>query len=118
MGKILSGDEGGPFGRLAQFIGEFLGTERGEVEVEVAQGENPGVSVAGHSTISYEPLRGADGTPTTVKNAMFGFATEYEIGRTTGSSSAFGLSFEPAYGEQANFVFSSEQEAGAPAGRM
>ncbi|MFF7442055.1 DUF1326 domain-containing protein [Streptomyces sp. NPDC008122] len=116
IGKILSGGEGGPFAQLAQFIGEFLGTERGEVEV--TQGESPGATVAGHSTISYEPLRGPDGTPTTVKNAMFGFATEYEIGRTTGSSSAFGLSFEPAYGERADFVFSSEQEAGAPAGRM
>ncbi|EFL18744.1 DUF1326 domain-containing protein [Streptomyces sp. C] len=116
VGKILSGSEGGPLGELAQFVGEFLGTERGEVKV--TDGDDPGATVAGRSTVSYEPLRGADGTPTTVKNAMFGFAPEYEIGRTTGSSSAFGLTFEPAYGEQSDFVFSSAQEAGAPAGRM
>ncbi|MFD0573841.1 DUF1326 domain-containing protein [Kitasatospora gansuensis] len=115
VGRILSGEEGGPFGELAQFIGEFLGSERGEVSL--TDGEHPGLNVAGHSRLTYEPLLGADGTPTTVKNAMFGFSTEYGIGKASGTSSAFGLTFDPAYGETADFVFSSEQEAGAPKGR-
>lgn len=114
--RILSGEEGGPFGELAQFIGEFVGTER--AAVSLTDGEHPGLSVAGHTELSYQPLLGADGTPTTVKNAMFGFAPEYGIGSATGRSDAFGLSFEPAYGEAADFVFASEQEAGAVKGRV
>ncbi|MDQ0787763.1 DUF1326 domain-containing protein [Streptomyces sp. B3I8] len=115
VGRILSGQEGGPFGELAQFIGEFLGTERGAVSL--SGGEQRGLSVEGHTQLTYEPLRGADGTPTTVTNAMFGFAPEYGIGKATGSSDAFGLSYEPSYGEEADFVFASEQEAGAPMAR-
>ncbi len=89
VGRILSGAEGGPFGELAQFIGEFLGTERGKVSI--TDGDNPGLDVSGHSRVTYEPLLGADGTPTTVKNAMFGFSAEYGIGKASGTSSAFGL---------------------------
>ncbi|MBT2456841.1 DUF1326 domain-containing protein [Streptomyces sp. ISL-86] len=116
LGRILSGSEGGMMGELAQFIGEFVGTERGEVSL--TDGEKPGASVAGHTRLTYEPLLGADDAPTTVKNALFGFAPEYEIGRTSGNSSAFGLEFEPVYGEKADFVFTSEPAAGAPKGRM
>ncbi|GAA0672061.1 hypothetical protein GCM10010193_25520 [Kitasatospora atroaurantiaca] len=116
VGRILSGQEGGPFGELAQFIGEFLGTERGEVSL--TDDDAPGLDVPGHSRVTYEPLLGVDGTPTTVKNAMFGFSAEYGIGKAGGTSSAFGLTFEPVYGEKADFVFSSEQEAGAPKGRV
>ncbi|MFJ4781538.1 DUF1326 domain-containing protein [Streptomyces sp. NPDC088762] len=116
LGRILSGSEGGMLGELTQFIGEFAGTERGEVSL--TDGERPGANVAGHTQLTYEPLLGPDDTPTTVKNAMFGFAPEYGIGRTSGTSSAFGLDFEPAYGEKADFVFSSEPAAGAPKGRV
>lgn len=48
---------------------------------------------------------------------MFGFAPEFTIGTTSGSPQAFGPSFEPAYGEQSAYVFSSEQTAGAVTGR-
>lgn len=114
VGRILSGQEGGALAELAQFIGEFLGTERGKVSL--SDGEKVALSVEGHSEIGYEPVRGMDGTPTTVKNAMFGFSNEYGIGKTAGRSSAFGLSFEPAYGETADFRFSSEESA--VAGRL
>jgi hypothetical protein len=114
--RILSGQEGGAFGELAQFVGEFLGTERGKVTL--SDGERPGLSVEGHSELTFEAKRGPDGSPTTVKNAMFGFAPEYEIGKTTGSSNAFGLTFEPGYGERGDFAFSSEAEASAATGRM
>ncbi|MET8544995.1 DUF1326 domain-containing protein [Kitasatospora sp. NPDC004799] len=115
LGRILSGAEGGTFGELAQFIGEFLGTERGEVSL--TDGDAPSLEVAGHSRVTYEPLLGADGTPTTVRNAMFGLSAEYGIGRTSGTSEAFGLTFEPSYGEKADFVYSSDPEPGAPKGR-
>jgi hypothetical protein len=116
VGRILSGQEGGTFGELAQFVGEFLGTERGRVTL--SDGDKPALSVEGHSELEFEAARGADGTPTTVKNAMFGFAPEFQVGRTSGRSSAFGLSFEPSYGESADFTFTSEKAEAAVAGRM
>lgn len=48
---------------------------------------------------------------------MFGFAPEFTIGTTSGSSQAFGLTFEPSYGEASEYAFSSEQLEGAPTGR-
>jgi hypothetical protein len=104
--RILSGREGGPFGELAQFIGTYRGMERGSLGM--AGGEKSSLTVNGHSEIQFEPNLGLDGSPTTVKNAMFGFAPEYTIGHTTGRSEAFGMTFEPAYGETAEFVFASE----------
>ena len=115
LGRILSGQEGGMFGELAGLIGENLGTERGKVAL--SNGERVALSVEGHSDAEFELARGMDGRPTTVRNAMFGFAPEFQVGRTTGHSSAFGLSFEPSYGESADFTFSSEGEA-AVSGRM
>ncbi|WP_149180988.1 DUF1326 domain-containing protein [Streptomyces sp. TRM49041] len=113
--RILSGDEGGTFGELSQFFGEYLGLER--AAVGLSDGEKTRISVGGKTDIEYEPVTGADGSPTTVKNAPFGFAPEYGIGRASGQSNAFGLSFDAAYGERGDFRFSSEQPEGAPAGR-
>jgi hypothetical protein len=67
--------------------------------------------VADKTEIRFEPKRGLDGSPTTVKNAAFGFAPEYRIGTTTGRSDAFGLVFNPNYGEHADFEFSNQVEA-------
>ncbi|GAA0653999.1 hypothetical protein GCM10010193_00150 [Kitasatospora atroaurantiaca] len=113
--RLVSGREGGPFGELAQFFGEYLGMER--AGVSLTDGETPGFRVEGRSEVSFEALKGMDGTPTTIKNAMFGFAPEYQVGKSTGSSDAFGLSFNGDYGERADFVFSSEEE-GAVHGRV
>ncbi|WP_328967452.1 DUF1326 domain-containing protein [Streptomyces sp. NBC_00239] len=113
--RVLSGREGGAFGELSQFYGEYLGVER--ASVSLTDGEKPRLSVGGKTELAFEPLRGADGGPTTVKNAMFGFSPEFTLGRTTGTSSAFGLSFEPEYGEKSDYTFSSEQPEGAPMGR-
>ncbi|MDV9171876.1 DUF1326 domain-containing protein [Streptomyces sp. W16] len=113
--RIVSGHEGGALGELSQFFGEFLGVER--ASISLTDGEKSHLSVDGRTQLAFEPLRGPDGGPTTVKNAMFGFAPEFTIGTTTGSSQAFGLSYEPVYGEQAEYVFSSEQPEGAPTGR-
>src|SRR5438034_1382017 len=79
------------------------GTER--ASVAVADGS---VTVSGKSDYMFEPFTGPDGSPTTVRGAMFAFAPEYEIGKTTGKSDAFGLSFDSNYGESAQFEYSTE----------
>lgn len=106
---------GGPFGQLSQFYGEYLGMER--AGVSLADGERTGLTVEGRTELSYEPLTDPDGSPTKIRNAMFGFASEFEVGRTTGRSDAFGLSSEASYGETAEYVFSSE-ETGEAHGRV
>jgi hypothetical protein len=113
--RILSGREGGPFGQLSQFYGEYLGMER--AKVSLTDGERPGLTVEGRTELSYEPLTGPDGSSTKIKNAMFGFAPEFEVGRSSGRSDAFGLSYEASYGETADYVFSSEEIEGAGRGR-
>lgn len=113
--RILSGREGGPFGQLSQFYGEYLGMER--AQVSLTEGERSGLTVEGRTELSYEPLTGPDGSSTTIKNALFGFAPEFEVGRTSGRSEAFGLSYEASYGETADYVFSSEEVEGAGTGR-
>ncbi|MFD0371195.1 DUF1326 domain-containing protein [Streptomyces sp. NPDC127114] len=114
--RILAGREGGPFGQLSQFYGEYLGMER--ARVSLTDGDRPGFTVEGRTELSYEPLTGPDGGTTTIRNAMFGFAPEFEVGRTTGRSDAFGLSYEAEYGERAAYVFSSEGAEGAAHGRI
>ena len=112
---ILHGEAGGPFGDLAGLYGEWLGVER--ASVTFSDGETPSGSVAGHVTLTFEPLPGPDGGVTTVKNAMFGFAPEFRIGRAPAHSDLFGLEFDGIYGETSDFVFASEMPEGAPKGR-
>lgn len=112
---IVSGRAGGPFGELSQFFGEYLGMER--ADVSLSDGEKPRLSVGGRSDIEFTALRGPDGTPTTMKNALFGFSPEFTLGTSKGRSDAFGLAFEGAYGELGDFSFSTEQAEGAPTGR-
>jgi hypothetical protein len=104
--RIMSGEEGGPFADFAPLIGDFMGVER--AGVSFSGGDSPSYEVSGKTKVKFEPMRGVDGSPTTSKNAMFGFAPEYQIGRASGQSNAFGLSYEASYGEAAEFEFSSE----------
>ena len=113
---IVKGEAGGPFGDLSNFYGEVLGIERDDVTF--SDGVRPSASVGSSSEVTFEPLEGPDGSPTTVKGAMFGFAPEYRIGHGPGKSDRFGLSYEPVYAETADFEFSTEQAADAPAGRV
>ncbi|MFK4100428.1 DUF1326 domain-containing protein [Streptomyces sp. NPDC019531] len=113
--RILSGREGGPFGELSQFYGEYLGMERASVSLSDA--ETPGLVVEGRTELAYEPLTGPDGSSTKIRNAAFGFAPEFEVGRTSGRSDAFGLSYEASYGETADYVFSSEEAEATVHGR-
>ncbi|WP_457972360.1 DUF1326 domain-containing protein [Arthrobacter sp. D1-17] len=113
--RILHGDEGGPFADFAAFYGEWLGVERRNISF--SDGDTPTASVDGHINLAIEPLPGPDGGVTTVKNAMFGFAPEYLIGKGRGGSDLFGLDYGSVYAESADYTFSSEMAEGAPKGR-
>jgi hypothetical protein len=113
--RILRGEEGGAFGDLSALYGEWLGVERGDITF--SDGDAPSASVAGRVDLSFTPLPGPDGKPTSVKNAMFGFAPEFLIGKGSGRSDLFGIGFEAVYGETADFNFSSEMAEGGPKGR-
>jgi len=104
--RIISGQEGGPFGEFVPLIGEYKGMERAGITLSNGTG-----SIAGKSEFTYEQLKGADGSPTTVHAAMFGFAPEYRIGKSTARSDGFGLSFDVSgsYGESADYEFSTAE---------
>ena len=115
--RIISGEEGGPFGEFAALTDEWLGMER--PSVSFSDGDRPSASVGG-SEFTFEPLAGPEGSEpqTTVKNAAFGFAPEYRVGRAPGAIRAlFGIEFDAIYGETADYEFASEMEEGARRGR-
>ena len=114
--RIMRGQEGGIFSEFAGLVGDYMGTERGEVTF--SDGDKPTGSISG-SSFSFEPLPGPEGSgaQTTVKNAMFGFAPEFRVGRTSGSQSVMGIEFDAVYGETADYEFASEVAEGAPKGR-
>ncbi len=103
---IFKGEVGGPFGEFAGLISTVAGVERGKITV--SGGDKPSVSIEGKTEFTFEPFTGTDGSSTTVSNAMFGFAPTYKIGKGSGHSDAFGLSFDARYGESADFEFSTE----------
>jgi hypothetical protein len=113
--RILHGEEGGPFAEFAPLFGEWLGVER--APVSFSDGDTPSATV-GDASMRFEPLEGPGGGHTTVKNAMFGFAPEFRVGRAPGSSNWFGLDFEGVYGETADFEFGSEMPEEGPKGRV
>jgi hypothetical protein len=114
--RIVKGEEGGVFEQFAALTDEWLGMERGPVTF--SNGDTPSASIGG-DPMTFEPLPGPEGSnaQTTVKNAMFGFAEEFRVGRAPGKVSVFGMDFETIYGESADYEFSSEMPEGAPAGR-
>jgi hypothetical protein len=106
--RILSGQEGGPFAEFAPLIGKFAGLSRGKVSF--SGGDKPSASVSGVGDLSIEPATGPDGGPTTVNNAMFGFAPTFTVGRGSGQADILGTSVELKYAESALFEYSSEGE--------
>ena len=101
--QIFSGEEAGLLGLLGALIGEHKGTERAPIRVSGGS-----VSIGEMAQFTFEPALGGDGSPTTVKNAMFGLAPEYQIGKGSGRSTAFDMGYEASYGQSADFEFSSE----------
>jgi hypothetical protein len=114
--QIVSGKDGGPFADFAALTDEWLGMERGSVTF--SDGDRPSASI-GESRWTFEPLEGPEGSgaQTTVKNAAFGFAPEFRVGRAPGRISALGIDFEAIYGETADYEFASEMVEGAAPGR-
>ena len=113
--RILHGDEGGPFADFAALYGEWLGVERGNITF--SDGDAPSASVDGRINLAIEPLPGPGGGVTTVRNAMYGFAPEFVIGKGKGGSDFFGLDYQSVYAESADYTFASEMAEGAPKGR-
>jgi hypothetical protein len=113
---IIKGDEGGPFADFAALTDEWMGMERGSVSF--SDGDRPTGSVAGVD-FSFEPLPGPEGsdTETTVRNAAFGFAPEFRVGKSSGHFNVQGIEFDAIYGETADYEFASEMEEGAAPGR-
>jgi hypothetical protein len=100
LSEILSGQQGGPVAEMAALIGEFAGVDQAPISYS-----DSAISF-GDSSATYEPLRGADGGVTTMKNAVLGFAPEFEIGKSTGTINVFGHSAPASYGEAAEFEYS------------
>lgn len=114
--RIFKGEEGGPFAEFAALTDEWLGMER--ASVAFSDGDRPSGSI-GDSNWTFEPLAGPEGTgsETTVRNAVFGFAPEFRVGRAPGHLGALGIEFDAIYGETADYEFASEMAEGAPGGR-
>jgi hypothetical protein len=104
--QIVKGQAGGPFAEFAPLIGDFGAMERGKIGL--SDGDAPSGSVSGIGDISGEFFKGADGSPTTVSNAMFGFAPVYRIGKASGRFNVFGSGFDANYAEGAEYEYSSE----------
>jgi hypothetical protein len=102
LGRIFSGDEGGMFGEFKPLFGEWLGVDR--ADITFSDGEEPSAKI-GDTEVNFTAFRGGDGGVTTISNAMFGFAPTYTIGQSSGTSGAFGESFEASYGEAADFEY-------------
>ena len=102
--RIFRGDEGGLFEDFGPLVGEWLGAER--APVSFSDGEEPSAKV-GDTDVTFEAHKDQDGKPTTVSNAAFGFAPVFRLGTSSGSSGAFGESFEANYGEAAEFEYTS-----------
>lgn len=114
--RIMRGQEGGPFEMFASLYGNYLGTERGEITF--SDGDTPSMSIRGNS-FTFEPIAGPEGTgaQTTVKNAPFGFAPEFRVGRSSGRSDVFDIEMDANYAETAEYEFASEMDEGAATGR-
>jgi hypothetical protein len=103
--RIISGQEGGPFADFVALIGEAEPPRRRKVTF--SDGDTPSGSVEGETDIQFEPARGPDGAPTTVSNAVIGFAPTFSIGRGSGRGQSIRGGYEPEYGESAAFEYAS-----------
>ena len=104
---IIRGQEGGPFGDLAALFGEVRGPDR--ARVTFTPGDKPSITIGDRADIRVEPYVGPDGSPSVVRNAFFGFAPEFKVGRSFGrSDDALGVAFDPVYGETADYDYTSE----------
>lgn len=102
--EIIQGKDGGPFAEFAPLIATWKPTERAKVTFT---GGKEAKGTIGDGSLAFSPLTGPDGNPTTIKNAMLGFAPEFEIGHGSGSVNVGGIAVDSVYGEHAQFEFAS-----------
>jgi hypothetical protein len=102
--KIFKGDEGGFFGELGALTGEWLGVQRDSISF--SDGDEPSAKIGG-TDVKFEAFRDAGGNKSVARNAPFGFAPEFTLGKSSGTSGLFGESFEANYGEAARFEWAS-----------
>lgn len=98
--RIFSGKAGGMFEMIGGLAGEWLGVER--AAISFSDGDEPQAKI-GDTEVNFEAFRDADGNLTTARNAAFGFAPEFTLGKSSGRSGALGQSFDASYGEAAKF---------------
>jgi len=102
--RVVGGQAGGMFADLKAIFSESVPTQRGRVSL--SDGDRPRASLP-DGEISFEPLMGPNGQPTTVENALFGFAPRFKIGWGRGRRKVFGTDTEGVYGEAADFEYVS-----------
>ncbi len=67
---VYSGKKGGPVADLAQLVGEMVGVERVPIVFEVESGKGH-LKLGSRVEARLESLKGADGTPTTLRDSVF-----------------------------------------------
>ena len=102
--RIFSGQAGGMFEAFAGLTEKWLGVER--AAIGFSDGEEPSATV-GQTQVNFTAFRGEDGNVTTLRNAVFGFAPEFTLGKSSGRSGVLGESFDANYGEAAQFEWAS-----------
>jgi hypothetical protein len=102
IGRILGGQEGGPFADFSALVGESLGVERGDLSYGMDGGSVDG------SRFSYEQLKAQDGSDVQITGGPFAFSNPYKIGKTSGSINVLGVSFESSYGESGHFTYTDQ----------
>ncbi len=102
--RIFSGQAGGMFAEFAGLTEKWVGTER--APIAFTDGEEPS-AVIGQTQVNFTAYRGQDGNVTTARNAAFGFAPEFTLGKSSGRSGVLGESFDASYGEAAKFEWAS-----------
>jgi hypothetical protein len=102
--RIFSGQAGGMFAEFTGLTEKWLGVER--AAIGFTDGEEPSATV-GETEVNFTAYRGPDGSVTTARNAPFGFAPEFTLGKSSGRSGVFGESFDANYGEAAQFEWAS-----------
>lgn len=93
---IFSGEAGGLFGELKQFIGEVAGVRPAAIGFEM-DGNNRSFSIAGAGEVTIEALPGEDGKDVLIQNAPLSLVpgTPLQVARgKSGSLNEYGISLD------------------------
>jgi hypothetical protein len=102
--RIFKGDEGGLFEAFGALTSDWLGVDR--ASISFSDGDEPSAKI-GDTDVTFVAFRDPSGAKTTARNAPFGLAPEFTLGKSSGTSGIFGDSFEANYGEAAQFEWAS-----------